>query len=101
MKIIDPHSFLEDIDMEKLRGYLGYIPFEIAPDGQTQSQLQYSEPYSQSSNKEETQVVQEAVSLPHSGLQSVKTEAIKGRVLRLGDFVDTDAVSLRSITGTE
>ncbi|GFP54384.1 putative aconitate hydratase [Trichoderma asperellum] len=92
MKIIDPHSFLEDIDMEKLRDYLGYIPLEITPDCQTQSQLQYSEPYSQSSNMEETRVAQEAVSLPHFGFQSVKTEAIKGRVLRLGDFVDTDAI---------
>jgi hypothetical protein len=93
MNITDPKEFLEEIDMDILRDYLGYIPFEIAPSEKTRCKIQFSEPYSAISNGEETHTTREAISQPPGEIKGATTQVIKGRVLRLGDFIDTDAVS--------
>jgi hypothetical protein len=109
MKICNPQGLLDSIDQERLTKYLGHNPFledvstivgspEYVEPGEPEdmeipSQPNNTEapsepvvaesPGSGSHNSDETNPAQESSS----------TRIINGKVMRLGDFIDTDAVS--------
>jgi hypothetical protein len=101
MKITDPRELLDAIDLDKLQEYLGYQPFEHEDDN-SQNSLQYVEPFG--TDEDEPQIATgDHASHTQEGETNVNTnsqgsgespgEVITGHTMRLGDFIDTDAVS--------
>jgi len=93
MKITSPNDLLKKLDFELLDGLLhrkrrihkaiAYIePFgNVAPIDQARA--------------EDTHVADITSSLQKSSENSTRSDILSGRIQRLGDFIDTDAVSLR------
>ena len=98
MQITDPQPLLNVLDQERLRTYLGFTPFMEDVSASVGS-IKYVEPGGKDA---ETRSLTEKET--DSGGHSAKMDApeemsyhrIEGKVLRLGDFIDTDAVSLLS-----
>ena len=97
MKVTSPKSFLDELDMDRVRKILGNVPESSSLTGPT-----YVEPNGSVSTKswEEGQVAASASettsSDPPVDAASQKTETsdiISSKIQRLGDFIDTDAVS--------
>lgn len=107
MKITDPRPFLEEIDQDRLHDILGYRPKSAS----TSSPI-YVEPNDHEREKSTEQIggmptdttsskFGEEAALVNAPIISEIEPApsnylIQGRVQRLGDFIDTDAVSLPS-----
>lgn len=108
MQISDPRALLDMINRDRLTLYLGFEPpslqrifdHTLTP----ANQVYFSEPYGVDGERSNS-----ANSGIHSGepilnneVTRVNSEAslttLKGKVLRLGDFIDTDAVCSRSIS---
>ena len=99
MEITDPKPFLDEIDRDRLREILHYRPKETTRNGPT-----YVEPSaaSESSNKlsnGNATNVAPIGNIPADGsdtaIANTASEDIRrGKVQRLGDFIDTDAVSI-------
>ncbi|KAH8901821.1 aconitase iron-sulfur domain-containing protein [Coniochaeta sp. PMI_546] len=92
MTITDPASFLDDIDMARLKDILG------GNDVQLKATVRYVEPASQVAsvmsdefnNATPTQLQNGTRALPNPAARSRK---ISGKVHTLGDFIDTDALA--------
>lgn len=116
MRITDPQSLLDQLNFDELTRYLRYNPLKDSPASlkkfhlQTEPEvmiestqavaIEYHEPYGIDSEKgtfTETvgqQLAQEiSVALPTESNANT-TGIIKEKVMRLGDFIDTDAVSI-------
>ncbi|KAG9771810.1 Aconitase htyD [Exophiala dermatitidis] len=95
MKMTDPTKLLELIDMDLLERYLGYQPFadiEVRPRSDV---VQYSEPYGRDlevDNYAEGYPESPAPTSDEGGNPDSVNKVISGKVLRLGDFIDTDAI---------
>ena len=96
MKATSPKSFLDELDMDRVRKILGNVPEASSITGPT-----YVEPNGTGSPKssDEGQVAESAsettTSDPPADAASQKTESsdvISSKIQRLGDFIDTDAV---------
>ena len=96
MRIRDPRELLDEIDQDLLRKYLENQPSECV-DSRSSSRIQYSEPYGTNEQHESgavEDIKSNAPRLPVNGDQeSFSENLLKGEVMRLGDFIDTDAVS--------
>ncbi|KAI1132574.1 hypothetical protein F5Y10DRAFT_230869 [Nemania abortiva] len=126
MKVTDPQSLLDQLNLDDLSGYLRYSPLKDSPAAlkkfhlQTESELAveptqtaaitYYEPYGIDAKGEtftETSGQQGPYDTPGPSLMAVPPPAqdllpkepganttglIKGKVMRLGDFIDTDAI---------
>jgi hypothetical protein len=102
MKITDPRELLDAIDLDQLQKFLGYQP--LGPDSTIpQESLQYVEPFGADTDEQQTvagdhasheQAPQQNVETTSEDVKEAPGEVIKGRALRLGDFIDTDAVSV-------
>lgn len=102
MQITDPRPFLESIDPAYLQKCVGYQPLGFESGSEQQQELAYSEPYGV---KEENIDCNKPVPLARNtrangastnvsvSAGSSPEELIDGKVLLLGDFIDTDAVS--------
>ena len=97
MRICDPRPLLEAMDMRYLENCVRYSPFDVG-DPQPHAALRYDEPYGEAL----TEDVENSSRLRTRGDASRESQAsgdsdgkslISGKVLRLGDFIDTDAVS--------
>jgi hypothetical protein len=108
MQISDPRALLDLINRDRLTQYLGFKPpslQRISDHTLTQAnQVHFSEPYGV-----EGEPSNSANSSIHSGEPILNNEdtqvnsedslaMLKGNVLRLGDFIDTDAVCSRSLS---
>lgn len=97
MEMSDPQELVNRIDQNRLKEYLGYQPFQVEP-LQNSQVVHYSEPYGT-----DTEGVAKEVSGSYTKAEvdptpipkepAAQKQTIKGKVLRLGDFIDTDAVS--------
>ena len=98
MEIIDPQSVLNTLDQARLKKYLGFNPF-IEDVSLPTGAIEYIEPGGQGCDPSGASVVnhKESLSLDEGKTDPVEGDAfnrrIVGKVLRLGDFIDTDAVS--------
>ncbi|KAI1426361.1 hypothetical protein F5Y12DRAFT_784069 [Xylaria sp. FL1777] len=119
MKITDPQPLLDQLDPEELTKYLLYNPIKDFPDvlekyhlqnehehGEAAAQadsIPYSEPYGTDAEEHKATAEPVPVSVPSAvspsvqdqpptGSEPTSTEIIKGKVMRLGDFIDTDAI---------
>ena len=92
MEITDPRELLDAIDLGRLEKYLGYLPFENESFN-SQETIQYSEPYGADQDQASDEPGS-ADTVPEPQMGAVSGQKIKGRVIRLGDFIDTDAVSI-------
>ncbi|KAH8692803.1 mitochondrial putative aconitase [Talaromyces proteolyticus] len=102
MQMSNPRELLDMIDRNKLKEYLGYEPSEqispVSGNSETDtSKLLFSEPYGtdeHTSNTTDRAIpnikpdTSDDVVFADEGLST----AIQGKVLKLGDFVDTDAI---------
>jgi hypothetical protein len=104
MTISDPRPLLEAIDPAYLLDCLSYQPLVTErPETEAKQQpISYSEPYGVDSEAQEQVASQrppdpEDKMMEDGGDASIAAgdgqDRIDGRVLRLGDFIDTDAVS--------
>jgi hypothetical protein len=96
MEMSDPQELLNMIDQNILKDYLGYQPFQIEPLESSQV-VHYSEPYGIDTEGVPTEVSNqstgtEVATTPSANETVTQKQFIKGKVLRLGDFIDTDAV---------
>jgi 3-isopropylmalate dehydratase small subunit len=91
MKATDPTPFIEKIDMERWNQLRKSMPTEDA----TTSELKYVEPAGESEDSTESEEVQESeVEEPTPAKPKSGTgDKITGKVQRLGEFVDTDALA--------
>ncbi len=98
MKVADPRTLLDSIDQDQLRRYLGYNPLleDVLP---TAGKVDYVEPCEGFNN--ETPPATPTSAEPtqnNSGIQRHTTSdaatqrLIDGKVLRMSDYIDTDAV---------
>jgi hypothetical protein len=81
--------------MDKLQEYLGYQPFEDTDNFEI-TDFHYSEPYGEDQEMASQEVPGslEASESAKTQLPSdASTDIIEGKVMVLGDFIDTDAVS--------
>ncbi|KAJ3565701.1 hypothetical protein NPX13_g7408 [Xylaria arbuscula] len=119
MKVTDPQALLDKLNPDELTKYLLYNPIKDTPsiiekfhleDEQDQgaidaqaSDISYYEPYGTDADDDTSSSGGESMSLPSTASSPVleqfpmhsepkATEIIKGKVLRLGDFIDTDAI---------
>jgi aconitase A len=100
MTVSDPRPLLEAIDPAYLQECLGYQPFLKADEPEIKQQsFSYSEPYGTDGEEQvKTQKAPEPVeddgpSAAGTGQPRSAADVIDGKVLLLGDFIDTDAVS--------
>lgn len=95
MTISDPRPFLEIIDLEFLEKCLGYQPFED-PGPEMGPKLSYDEPYGVESQDAKEVLDTSCRRLSTAGTQAAKSTQdannMKGKILALGDFIDTDAI---------
>lgn len=98
MKVTNPKAFLDELDLDGLREILGRSSNGTTGNGPT-----YVEPNGNpvsSSSEDETRLSQEhrqpttEPNQPGSDVDksSESTDIIRGKIQRLGDFIDTDAV---------
>ncbi|KAI0804954.1 hypothetical protein GGR55DRAFT_308661 [Xylaria sp. FL0064] len=119
MKITDPQPLLDRLNSDELTKYLKYNPIKDSPDilekfhlqgendpGTTAteaSNIPFNEPYGTdaeedtSSSESDSWSLRSTASSPmqdHFPIHSnpISAEIIKGKVMRLGDFIDTDAI---------
>ncbi|KAI1295807.1 hypothetical protein F5Y03DRAFT_387354 [Xylaria venustula] len=120
MRITDPQPLLDQLNHEELTKYLLYNPIKDSPDVLEKFHLEneqdpeviaahtdsisYYEPYGTDAEADISSSEADTVSMPstptsptiqhqfpiHSGPNT--GEVIKGKVMRLGDFIDTDAI---------
>lgn len=99
MEVRDPQDLLNLIDRGILEKYLGYSVSDIDP-LVNQPEVCYSEPYGVDSASSDMETVTESVPADAktrpmgSSVTANSKSMISGKVLRLGDFIDTDAVSV-------
>lgn len=97
MQICDPQPLLDQIDTDVLSQRLGYNPLSTQPPAAS-GRIQYSEPSGkgvESGHEISAQIASDAAEESSGALEQsvVDQRQIKGKVVRLGDFIDTDAVS--------
>ncbi|KAI0425598.1 hypothetical protein F5Y09DRAFT_94947 [Xylaria sp. FL1042] len=119
MKITDPQSLLDRLNPDELTKYLLYNPIKDSPDILEKFHLQgedepgataveggnipYYEPYGTDAEEDTSSSETDSLSLPSTASSPVQdhfptnlnpnsAEIIKGKVMRLGDFIDTDAI---------
>ena len=96
MRISDPKDLLKAINLSYLEKCLGYSPFDNGRPGSIK-ELTYDEPYGEECIRGSAEPVSTS-SVTEEG--SREFEIITGKVLALGDFIDTDAVSAAGGTET-
>ena len=108
MKITDPRGLLDVINPDELNRLLGYQPME-QDEPLSQESFHYSEPFGEDIEREtameQTTIPQKEEKEKQSetvprGPSEDRGELIQGHVMRLGDFIDTDAVSQPICEGT-
>jgi hypothetical protein len=96
MAITDPQSLLNSIDQDCLKKYLGFNPF-MEDVGASIGSIEYVEPYGKDAVPEAAAESKETSSPVAETTETAEAAAadrrIEGKVLKLGDFIDTDAVS--------
>jgi hypothetical protein len=103
MQMANPRELLDMIDRDRLKDYLGFEPSEQGtpvsgkPETYT-STLLLSEPYGTDGDTSNTAhgdiPIAETDTSDDAVVGKVLSTVIQSKVLRLGDFVDTDAVRL-------
>lgn len=100
MNVSDPRPLLQAIDPAYLRECLGYQPFSMADESDIKQQsISFSEPFGTDGEEQvKTQKAPDPADAddPHTAgsVQPQSTaDMVNGRVLLVGDFIDTDAVS--------
>lgn len=120
MTVTDPQELLDKLDSDELIKYLSYNPIKDTPavlekfhlEGEMESSvaaaresdITYYEPYGTDAEDDTSSSEGDSMSLPSTASSPVQqqfainaepkpAEIIQGRVMRLGDFIDTDAVS--------
>lgn len=92
MKLKDPHEFLETIDLERWHTLRG---FSMSAIDSTQDHISYMEPSGSATaeikNAGSTDVKSSEVDTSETA-DSSSSDVMTGKVQRLGDFIDTDAV---------
>lgn len=92
MKLKDPHEFLATIDLERWHTLRG---ISVSATDTTQDQISYMEPSSsataETKNAGPTDVKSSEVDTSETA-DSSSSDVMTGKVQRLGDFIDTDAV---------
>lgn len=88
------------IDKNILERYLEYEPFDTAP-LVNQPKVNYSEPYGADNSSDLEIAINDnpentRIESGKSLIEDTSHNLINGRILRLGDFIDTDAVGLHS-----
>lgn len=93
----DPTKLLALIDMDLLERYLGYQPFADVEVRPRSGVIQYSEPYGRDPEFDDRAEDGNSESPGPASEEGSTTDSVEqvisGKVLRLGDFIDTDAVS--------
>lgn len=97
MEMSDPQELLSIIDQGVLKEYLGYQPFQVEP-LHSSKVVHYSEPYGTDIDGIPTEASNQSTNMkvaitPSAHKTTTQKQIIKGKVLRLDDFIDTDAVS--------
>ena len=95
MTITNPGPLLDSIEIDYLYKCLGQQSKSI-DDSQQQGGIIYSEPFGNPNDGSKVQQDKEANRAPEDDFVSNsqhKQDQLHGKVLRLGDFIDTDAVS--------
>ncbi|KAJ9131059.1 Aconitase [Pleurostoma richardsiae] len=97
MRITNPRQLLDAINYDRLQEYLGYLPFEVN-EAEGKGTLQYFEPFGVDSedgshHTDETGLQQEKSENNRKKLEGAPEQTVKGRAMRLGDFIDTDAIA--------
>lgn len=111
MQISDPRALLDLINRDRLTQYLGFKPpslQRISDHTLTHSnQVSFSEPYGVAgeSSKSENSAIHSGEPILNNQVTQVNSEdslnsltKLRGKVLRLGDFIDTDAVCSRPLS---
>jgi hypothetical protein len=101
MQICDPQELLDLVDRDILEQYLGYQPFECEPVN-NQLEVHFSEPYGTDNTNsvadasiiEDSKTAEDKPESQEPVASANSHEVLKGKILRLGDFIDTDAVYL-------
>jgi hypothetical protein len=99
MKLKDPHELLAAIDLDRWDSLRGAAKASDA--GSPENQLKYVEPHgsatidSNKSQEQQTESVPVAESTKTTSL-GAGAEVLSGKINRLGDYIDTDAVCLHS-----
>lgn len=92
MKLKDPHEFLETIDLERWHTLRG---FSVSAADSAQNHISYVEPSGSATaeikNAGSTDVLSSEVDTSETA-DSSSSDVMTGKVQRLGDFIDTDAV---------
>ncbi|GLA95038.1 hypothetical protein AtubIFM57143_002033 [Aspergillus tubingensis] len=93
MKLKDPHEFLETIDLERWHTLRG---FSMSAIDSTQDHISYMEPSGSATaeikNAGSTDVKSSEVDTSETA-DSSSSDVMTGKVQRLGDFIDTDALA--------
>jgi hypothetical protein len=97
MRLKDPHELLASIDLDRWDSLRGVSKFWEA--GSPENKLKYVEPHGsatiESNVSQEQQPENVATAEPtKSNSLSVGEEILSGKVNRLGEYIDTDAVCL-------
>ncbi len=96
MQIKDPQSLLDSLDQERLKTYLGFNPF-MEDVSASAGSIEYVEPGGKdaegSSHTEMRTDTTKQDGIADLAAEKPSHRLIEGKVLRLGDFIDTDAVS--------
>ncbi|KAK4946094.1 hypothetical protein LTR10_014896 [Elasticomyces elasticus] len=98
MTICDPKPLLEAIDAAYLQKCLGYQPSTMSDEPRSQRQsMPYLEPYGADGaehceSQEQPGPEKKNPATERTGQQGSAADVINGRVLVLGDFIDTDAI---------
>jgi hypothetical protein len=91
MSVVDPRPFLQEIDHEFLEKYKGETSKMI-------TEIQYAEPTFPGPGSSEQKVPLNATAKAENQLSrdipSLQLPLVKSRIVRLGEFIDTDAVSI-------
>ncbi|KAL1846954.1 hypothetical protein Plec18170_008923 [Paecilomyces lecythidis] len=100
MKICDPQELLDMIDRALLEQYLEYQPFDTAP-LVNRPEVHYSEPHGANSPSDLQRAIDNTsenteIELGKSSTNDSSHNITNGKILRLGDFIDTDANYLTS-----
>lgn len=92
MKLKDPHEFLESIDLDRWHTLRG---ISVSAIDSTQDRISYVEPSgsatAETNNGGPTDVKSSEVDTSETA-DSSSSDVMTGKVQRLGDFIDTDAV---------
>lgn len=94
MKVCDPRPLLNSLELGKLGEIIGYSNKNLS----IGNGLSYIEPGGRCANTGEQEIVQETNQREKGNSFLAKPQASeirRGKIQRLGDFVDTDAVSTR------